>query len=124
MKIKFFSTLILLAALGSNAFAQDEQAKGSDSWPDPDSASWKTGSVPPKIAFTYLEAGQSKDQVRSLLGVPHFSEGFFDPPVWTYKFMSATNNVCLFRVRFNDNRVVESTEWQSIACRNIYQLQP
>lgn len=76
-----------ILALCTNAFVgtaiaqQPEPAATGESanWPNPDSSSWKSGSTPSKTALAALAVGQSKNQVRGLLGAPHFSEGYFNP---------------------------------------------
>ncbi len=123
-KIPFVLAILTLstsAFLGAAIAQQPEPAATgeSDNWPDPNSSSWKSGSIASKTALAALAVGQSKDQVRGLLGVPHFSEGYFNPRTWIYKFMTPSGDACLFRINF-ENRLLKNTEWQFDACKNGY----
>lgn len=65
--------------------------------------------------------GQTKDQVRQLIGNPHFSEGFFGVREWDYVFNLYTGEgenyiTCQYQVNFDDEMVLESTRWRDAQC--------
>ncbi|MGP9798690.1 OmpA family protein [Halomonas sp. 86] len=68
-----------------------------------------------------ITEGQSKDQVRQLIGNPHFAEGFFGVREWNYVFNLYTNKgsgyiTCQYQVHFNDEMALESTHWRDAQC--------
>ncbi len=72
-----------------------------------------------------IREGQSKDQVRQLIGNPHFSEGFFGVSEWNYVFNLYTEEVggdyitCQYQVAFDDDMVLESTRWRDAQCPEL-----
>lgn len=67
-----------------------------------------------------IEHQMSKDQVRHLIGSPHFSEGLWGVHEWNYLFnyRDANNEhqVCQFQVHFDDNMLVEAFYWSGKSC--------
>lgn len=69
-----------------------------------------------------IREGQSKDQVRQLIGNPHFSEGFFGVREWNYVFNLYTGEsggdyiTCQYQVNFDDEMALESTRWRDAQC--------
>lgn len=67
-----------------------------------------------------IEHQMSKDQVRQLIGSPHFSEGLWGVHEWNYVFnyRDANNQhqVCQFQVHFDDNMLVEAFYWSDKSC--------
>ncbi|MGY4877236.1 OmpA family protein [Vreelandella aquamarina] len=68
-----------------------------------------------------IQEGQSKHQVRQLLGDPHFSEGFFGVREWDYVFNLYTGQgndylTCQYKVEFDDDMALESTRWRDPQC--------
>ena len=71
-----------------------------------------------------LTEGQSKEQVRQLIGDPHFSEGFFRVREWNYVFNLYTGQgnqyiTCQYQVRFDDDMALESTRWRDQQCPGL-----
>lgn len=71
-----------------------------------------------------VRPGLSKDQVRRLLGNPHFKEGLFGVNRWDYIFNFHTGNgddyiTCQYQVRYDRQDVgyrAESLHWDGPAC--------
>lgn len=73
-----------------------------------------------------IEHQMSKDQVRQLIGSPHFGEGLWGVRDWNYVFnyRDANNErqVCQFQVQFNKNGLVEAFYWSDKSCEE--QIKP
>ncbi|MDM4772155.1 outer membrane protein assembly factor BamE [Solimonas sp. SE-A11] len=67
-----------------------------------------------------LQPGVSKDQVRQLVGNPHFSEGLFEVREWNYilKLPSGEGALleCQLQLRFDERSHLRSRHWQTEAC--------
>lgn len=67
-----------------------------------------------------IEHQMSKDQVRQLIGSPHFKEGLFGVHEWNYVFNYRDKNnehqVCQFQVHFDDDMLVEAFYWSDKSC--------
>lgn len=67
-----------------------------------------------------VEHQMSKDQVRQLIGSPHFSEGLWGVHEWNYVFnyrdVNNQHQVCQFQVHFDDNMLVEAFYWSDKSC--------
>ncbi|MBT2324407.1 OmpA family protein [Variovorax paradoxus] len=90
-------------------------------FPPIESAKWKQGAFPSIEALREMSSGMGKDQVRSLLSHPHFSEGFADVREWNYIFHFRTGDgpayvTCQYMVRFNQEMLSTGTYWNSPEC--------
>ena len=68
-----------------------------------------------------LEKNLNKDQVRHLLGNPHFDEGVFGSKVWNYvldirKPQSQDYQRCDLQVQFDKHGFVENLDWKQAEC--------
>ncbi|MDQ7730282.1 OmpA family protein [Halomonas sp. SpR8] len=86
---------------------------------------WHAGGqfVNPEDVLRITE-GQTKDQVRQLIGNPHFTEGFFGVQEWNYVFNLYTGVgndyiTCQYQVHFNDDMALESTRWRDAQCPSL-----
>ena len=79
-----------------------------------------------------VRAGLGKDQVRLLLGHPHFKEGLFGVDEWNYIFNFHTGNgdeviTCQYQVRYDrqdgDYRA-KSMHWDGPACMELVNRKP
>lgn len=71
-----------------------------------------------------LDVGLHKDQVRHLLGNPHFREGIFSPKVWNYAIglqQSGTNQYqnCQLRIDFDKHNRVQQLSWKDQSCADL-----
>lgn len=99
--------------------------EAGDGFPALDS-NWYDGGrfVEPKNILRIRE-GQTKDQVRQLIGNPHFSEGFFGVREWNYVFNLYTGEVggnyitCQYQVEFDRDMALESSRWRDAQCPEL-----
>jgi outer membrane protein OmpA-like peptidoglycan-associated protein len=68
-----------------------------------------------------IRESQTKDQVRQLIGNPHFAEGFFGVREWNYVFNLYTGNgneyiTCQYQVHYDNDMALESTRWRDAQC--------
>ena len=71
-----------------------------------------------------VEIGQHKDQVRHVLGNPHFREGIMSPKVWNYALglkLSDNDNYqnCRLRIDFDQDNRVETLTWKDKVCADF-----
>jgi len=71
-----------------------------------------------------LDVGLNKNQVRFLMGNPHFSEGVWGVHTWDYlvglqKKNSNEYQLCQLRVGFDKNYLVESLKWRDQSCQDL-----
>lgn len=87
----------------------------SDSWYD-------DGRFVDPDSIQRIRKGQTKEQVRQLIGNPHFSEGLFGVREWNYVFNLYTGEsggdyiTCQYQVEFDDDMALENTRWRDAQC--------
>ncbi|MBU2407641.1 MAG: outer membrane protein assembly factor BamE [Gammaproteobacteria bacterium] len=96
---------------------------GPGRFPSPESASRPEGTFPDRKALRSIGLGMTKDQVRSLLGSPHFDEGFFGVREWNYIFHFRTQDAsnlltCQYMVRFDEQMRTIGSYWKASACED------
>lgn len=94
---------------------------GGDGFPDPDDAYMREGTLESSQAIKTLQPGMTKDQVRDLLGNPHFSEGLFNVRTWNYLFDLGADGehepmMCQFQLAFDEKMRVAETRWRTARC--------
>lgn len=109
----------LLCTVSWGALAQT--ASDEPKFPALGSSYLKTGDFIGPDHVKRITPGSNKDQVRLELGNPHFSEGIFAVHEWDYAFNFYTGKgnefvTCQYKVRFNSDNVVVSTDWKSPEC--------
>ncbi|WP_038201920.1 OmpA family protein [Xenophilus azovorans] len=91
-------------------------------WPDPASAKWKEGAFPNLENVRKMAPGMGKDQVRELLGWPHFSEGLWGVREWNYLFHLRTGKTpsdyvtCQYMVRYDGAELATGAWWKTADC--------
>lgn len=101
--------------------AEPVTAPKPEEFPDLGSARWKQGAFPSTAAFGPIRIGMGKDQVRELLGWPHFSEGLWGVREWNYIFQFRTGKgadymTCQYMVRFNNEDLSTGGWWKNPDC--------
>lgn len=115
------ATAALMHGCASGISADESRAE----FPDLDSAYLKGGTFVDPGAVLRVSEGQNKDQLRSLLDIPHFSEGLFGVRKWNYAFNFYTDTVpegyvtCQYQVHFDENALVEKTYWRNDQCADL-----
>lgn len=75
-------------------------------FPDATKAWQKGGTIVNQNDIAKIQVGTTKDEIRQLIGTPHFSEGF-NAREWDYilKFYDANNRVetCQYKIIFGNN---------------------
>lgn len=71
-----------------------------------------------------VELGQHKDQVRQIMGNPHFREGIMGPKVWNYAIgLQLSPNTdyqnCRLRIDFDKDNRVETLTWKDQICADF-----
>ncbi|MDM0111521.1 OmpA family protein [Variovorax sp. J22R133] len=104
----------------SRAAANVQAPKASD-FPALDNAKWKQGAFPNIENLRKMNTGMGKDQVRELLGWPHFSEGLWGVREWNYIFhfrsgKGAEYVTCQYMVRFSKDELSTGGWWKDPAC--------
>lgn len=112
-------------SLIGQAHAQPVQASGPV-FPDVSSAFWKDGAFPSIEALRTMGTGMSKDQVRLLLGHPHFNEGLGGAREWNYLFHLRTGRdtayvTCQYLVRFDERVLTSGMFWKGQDCAALVQ---
>lgn len=93
-------------------------------WPKIDSATFnhdgsQFGSWPNWDNVRMIENGMNKDQIRQLIGDPHFTEGLYGVSEWDYVFNYRENGihkVCQYKVLFDKNHNAQSFFWYPNGC--------
>ncbi|RZI74054.1 MAG: outer membrane protein assembly factor BamE [Variovorax sp.] len=105
----------------ARAASEMPPAPAEQDFPAIGSAKWQQGSFASVEALRALRTGMGKDQVRNLLGGPHFSEGMFGVREWNYIFHFRTGTgpefiTCQYMVRFNGDMLTNGMYWKNPAC--------
>lgn len=112
------ATTLLLAQCAAPRQAPD--ARGV-SFPLRDASYLQEGIIVAPETVRRIAPGATPEQVRQLLGNPHFSEGLFTAQDWNYILDLPTTQHrdaagCQFQVQFDAQRKVKATYWQTEAC--------
>jgi len=84
-----------------------------------DAVAMPEGTFPNLENLRTVGAGQSKDQVRDLLGSPHFREGLFGVREWDYVFNFRSGGgvtTCQYKVIFDRDHRARSFHWKPGVC--------
>lgn len=108
----------------AKAVAASPTAPAPEDFPALDSAKWKQGAFPNLENLRKIEPGMGKDQVRELLGWPHFSEGLWGVREWNYIFHFRTGSksdyvTCQYMVRFDEAQLSTGGWWKPSTCASL-----
>ena len=92
----------------ANSLRAAQSAPTDADFPDPSTAFWRQGASVSPEALRAMNLGLGKDQVRQLIGWPHFNEGMFGSKEWNYLFQLRTGKgseyvTCQYMVRFDND---------------------
>ena len=124
----FTGIAAVLALSSTAAFAQ--QAGTTVKFPELKSTYLKTGDFVNLENLKKIAAGLHKDQVRLLLGNPHFSEGIGNPRVWDYAFNFYTGQMggdyvtCQYQVQYDKDYHINATYWKDKQCEGFLHEAP
>ena len=100
-------------------------------FPDMDRAWLKSGAIMDPMHVRSMGLGLTKNQVRSIIQYPHFSEGLFGPKQWDYIFNfkkpDGSYLTCQYQVHFDEYNKTKGTYWNTPECArfvNPAQKQP
>ena len=93
-------------------------------WPNIDKSTFshdgsQFGSWPNWDNVRMIERGMTKDQIRQLVGNPHFSEGLYSVEEWDYVFNYRENGehkICQYKVLFDKNHNAQNFYWYPNSC--------
>lgn len=125
--------IALLASCASPTISPEEHARATqarpaaptdEEWPNPDDAKMKQGSFPTADNLRLVKPDMGKDQVRELLGSPHFRAGLWGVHEWNYIFQLRTGKgdeykTCQYMVRFDDTPLVTGAWWRTTDCAKL-----
>lgn len=104
---------------------------GETEFPEMDRAWLRGGDFVNVDNLRQIGRGMSKNQIRSLLGNPHFSEGIAGVSRWNYVFNFRTgvdtHVTCQYQLNFEreDRRyLVDTIHWDGPACLDVLNAQP
>lgn len=89
-------------------------------FPDMDRAWLKSGAIMDPAHVRSMGLGLTKNQVRSIIQYPHFSEGLFGPKQWDYIFNfkkpDGSYLTCQYQVHFDEHNKTKGTYWNTHEC--------
>jgi OmpA-OmpF porin, OOP family len=108
----------------ARAAAENPPPPKDEDFPALDSAKWQQGAFPSIEALRAMHTGMGKDQVRGLLGYPHFSEGLGGVREWNYIFHFRTGAgpayiTCQYMVRYNTDVLTNGMYWKGPGCADL-----
>ncbi|RYZ08537.1 MAG: outer membrane protein assembly factor BamE, partial [Comamonadaceae bacterium] len=103
------------------ALQQQPLAPVAGDFPPPSSAVWPQGAPADVGRLAQMRRGLGKDEVRELLGVPHFRAGLAGVREWNYllNFREGSGSAerrCQYMVRFNRDLLVSGLFWRDPDC--------
>lgn len=108
---------LLLAGCAAPRLAPDAQGV---SFPAREASYRHKGIVVLPETLRQLQPGLDKDQVRQILGNPHFTEGLFSVKDWNYLMELVTPQGdrldCQLQLRFDEDAKLTATHWQTTPC--------
>ena len=110
----------------ARAMAAKPAAPTSREFPAIETAQWKEGAFPnlENLRLMNSGSGMGKDQIRELLGWPHFREGLWGAREWNYIFHLRTGKgadfiTCQYMVRFDETMLSTGAFWRMPECADL-----
>lgn len=116
--VKSFVAALACAALLSGCASGGGARAGELQWPRVD-GDRPQGLYPEPDGLRAMRTGLGKDQVRGLIGSPHFRTAMHGVREWNYLFRFAEgggDTACQYKVLFGADRRVSALHWKDAAC--------
>lgn len=111
------AAVTLIAGCAAPRLAPDAQGI---SFPAREASYRHDGIVVSRETLRQIRPGLDKDQVRQILGNPHFTEGLFFVKDWNYLIdlvmPQGDRQDCQLQLQFDDDAKLAATHWQTAAC--------
>ncbi len=115
-----------LAACGNLSNVTKEGTSDDVKWPQVDDSKFnhdgsQLGSWPNWDSVRMIGRGMNKDQIRNLIGNPHFAEGLFGVREWDYVFNykeNGTHKICQYKVLFDKEMNAQTFLWYPNGCNS------
>ena len=123
---------LMLAGCGTLSKVNEQGQTDEPVFPDIEDVTFDSGSYPNLDNLRLVQQGiagpdgMARDQLYSLIGRPHFSEGL-RVREWDYLFHFHTSEgvkTCQYKVLFDDDLIGRSQYWRPADCANIGAAQP
>ncbi|MSN95930.1 OmpA family protein [Campylobacter sp. FMV-PI01] len=133
LKLLAFS-LTLLAVSGCSYKVSDRIPKDGIvsrdevKFPDPKDISRNGPTYPSLENLRKIEAGMSKDEIKSLIDHPHFDEGLYGVIEWDYLFnlkqaAKEEDKICQFKIIFDNKYKARSFFYEPQSCQDLVNTQ-
>jgi outer membrane protein OmpA-like peptidoglycan-associated protein len=113
--------ILSLVSCAANSKNNDLSHSQAQAFPDIKKARIKEGIYINSENIKRIEVGMSKQQVYSLIGKPHFNEGFVGVRLWNYivNYKEDDGRVigCQYQLAYDKNFLVEDIVWKDDACK-------
>jgi outer membrane protein OmpA-like peptidoglycan-associated protein len=134
LKYSMLATLFTVATTlqgcaTSGSKLSEDGTKDKIVFPDAKDA-WVKEAVDPNIDnLRRVTAGMTKDNIYTLLGRPHFSEGIIRVREWDYVFNFRKNDgrlsqVCQYKITYSPDMHLRSTHWKPESCADWLKPEP
>src|SRR5471032_1106444 len=124
--IALFLSLFIVSGCAANHFGSTSEevpsATTGPKFPEPSTATMKGGTYVNVANLRNIGIGLSKNQVRDLIGAPHFHEGVFAVHEWNYLLNFRRDGqtlTCRYQIRFDKEMKVDAMYWQNPSCINF-----
>lgn len=117
---------VLLGLTSFSALAAQEAVVANDGFPALERSYLKQVKRYDLNTVRMVDVGLNKDQIRALLGNPHFSEGIFVVRQWNYILDIQMPNHddytrCQLKIDFDDKGLAEKLAWKGEQCSSLKQ---
>ena len=124
------SSLVLLQGCATSVSRLSEDGKSDEIiFPNIEKSAWiKEGTFPNIENLRNVAPDMTKDQLYSLLGHPHFSEGIGKVREWDYIFNFRKNgssdvDTCQYKIIYTSSMHLQSTYWKPETCAHWLDMQ-